>query len=161
MSKRDEAHVSPTMTRMSRRGFLALVAAGGGVVVAAGGGVVALRSSAPGGTVSWRDVPVRNPAFRAMPGDLPGHTVVLCRSANREQLAYDLNASGYRVWHACADPLRPPEDPGRTAAQIARELAPGIGRDEVLSFLSRLDRSGLVSLAGVSDRAYFVYQGPG
>ena len=100
-----------------------------------------------------------NPAFRAVPGDLPGHTVLFCRSVDEEYLAYDLNASAHRVWQSCAAPASAGSPGPRSVAEICAELGGDLGRDEVFEFLSLLSRKGLVTAAGISDRAYYVRQG--
>ncbi len=145
---------------MCRRQFLRLLGAAG---AAAGLGTVpALRAedeeAASPVDVAPESTPVRNPAFRAVPGR-DGHTVLFCqRPGGKKYLAYDLNAAAARIWRQCCTGEEVAAGKKRTLSQVAKRA--GVDLRAAVEFIARMQTAGLVYLAGSDARVYFEYQGP-
>lgn len=135
----------PTLGHLSRRQVLKLLGLGVGGVAAVGTVVLELERVRDGAaTLPWDESVWRNPAFRATQGEAPGHQVLHCRLRTGDYLAYDLNASGYRVWEACASHAEAMEGASKTVATVASSLADDLGEEAVRRFLGALATNGLV-----------------
>jgi hypothetical protein len=148
----------PIFTKVSRRKFIKLMALGGGAL-AAGGTSMSLMSCSKSQTlVEPDDIPVRNPAFRAIPGDLEDHTVLYCQIGTGEYLAYDLNSTGYQIWQQCMDHSEYLEEYSKTVLEIASAVEQSCDIQIVQDFITKMYASGLAYSGKSANQAYFVYQ---
>lgn len=148
----------PSIRRINRREFSLLVG-GAGLAVAAAVGLVRVgkdhssstTASDPGG------VPVRNPAFRSVPGRVAGHIVLFCQGPDGNALAFELNQAGAKIWDQCATGEEiAAGKPGCPVAGMAATA--GMDAEEAAMFVARMEGAGLVYLAGSATRVYFERQ---
>lgn len=147
-----ESDPRPRLRTVTRRRFLALTGLAAGALAAG----VTVRTRR--GELPWSGVPVRNPAYRPVPGDAPGHVVWYCQLSPDRYRAFELNPSGARIMARCA--AHEQRDEGPSIRDVADGL-PSVSADEVREFVATLRDSGLVSLAGDRRIAYFVRQEAG
>ena len=154
MSREPMPRETPQLATMDRRRFLKIMGLGGGVAaVAVIGGVAEVRRRAA--SACWTSVPVQNPAFRMVSGDLPGHVVVYCQTGDRRYLAYDLNEPGRRVWQQCLGHSEFVGGARKTVRAVAAELADGIDAESVAAFVDAMEARGLIYLGTAESYTYF------
>lgn len=160
MQEKSKDGGKPGLTTIDRRRLLKLLACGGGAATAVVLGNLIPRSVGPPRPTALDDVPVRNPAFRAVPGAARDHMVLYCQSDTNQYVAYDLNALGYLIWRSCIDHSSFLRGRRKTAAQIAADVADEVDAPETRSFIELMDGKGLVFRGGGANQSYFVYEEP-
>lgn len=148
----------PLLKKVSRREFIEMIALRGSTIALAASGISFISCSRPDPQTLKADIPVRNPAFREVPGDLDNHKVLYCQTDKGEYLAYDLNYAGYMIWRRCAEHLEFVKGAGKNISEIASEIADKVDGETLRDFVILMYDKGLLYSGKKPNQAYFVYE---
>jgi hypothetical protein len=158
MSENVEDVGKPCLTKISRRKFTKLLALGSGAAALAATGISIISCKRPATQLETDDIPIRNPAFRAIPSSLKNRTILYCQTGKDEYLAYDVNSAGYEIWQRCVAHSEFVEGIRKSVLQVASEVVDYFDIRTVQDFISLMYSRGLVYSGKHQSQAYFVYE---
>ena len=170
----------PRITPLSRRTFLKLTGLGAGVMTAVStstfltgcndaltpDGSPSVLPESASQKITAKSIPVRNPAFQLASNISSSDSdsveyIVYCIMDNNQSQAFELNAAGLDIWHACSKLDDVEQGKTQSVEQISSRLRQDHSIDLVTfkQFLEKMLEANLIFFHGSETINYFPYQG--